>query len=181
MKKIKVEIEGTSSLIMNRFLDKSIADKIKKRSAEVTRIPTEEKIYYTGDKKPYVPSIYIEGCLRESAKQFKIAGKGKATYSKYVGATVSVEPGAIVLDPGKWEPFTIATVNPNTKGRVLTTRPVFNRWSLSFEIICEDDDIAVSTIQDILEYGGKFVGIGDWRPEKKGKYGKFRIVSIKEV
>jgi len=180
MKKINVEIEGTTPLLMNRFLDKQLADKIKKRTGAVKEIPPEEKLYLTEKGKPYVPSLYLEGCLRESAKQFKIPGKGKATYSKIVGATVSVEPGCIVIDGG-WEPFRIAAVNPNTRGRVMVTRPMFNEWSLSFDVICEDESVDINSIQNILEHGGKFVGIGDWRPDKKGKFGKFRIASIKEA
>ena len=36
-------------------------------------------------------------------------------------------------------------------------------------------------MKNILDYGGQYVGIGDWRPEKKGKYGKFIVTSFKEV
>jgi hypothetical protein len=180
MKKINVKVEGTSPLLINRFLDKQIADKAKKRSAEQKDIPAEEKLYLLNGK-PYIPARYFEGCLVDAAKQFKIAGKNKATYSKYVGATVSIEPEAIAIAPAKWEPFTIAAVNPMTAGRMMVTRPRFDKWGAEFQIICEDDDVAVDTMEQILAEGGKFTGIGDWRPAKKGKFGKFRIVEFKEA
>jgi len=31
-------------------------------------------------------------------------------------------------------------------------------------------------IQNLLEAGGMIQGVGDWRPEKGGNYGQFRIV-----
>jgi hypothetical protein len=178
MKNIKVEVEGTTPLLMNRFLDKQIAEKIKKRNAEVKEIPVEEKLY-TIKGKPYIPARYFEACMIEAAKQQKIAGKGKSTYSKYVGATVSVKEEAILIEPGDWEPFVISAVNPMTRGRMIVTRPRFNKWGCSFTVVCEDDDIAVDTMEKILAYGGNFVGIGDWRPDKKGKFGKFRIAEFK--
>lgn len=180
MKKIEIEIEGTSSLLMNRFRDKQISEKTKKRAGEQKEMDVNEKLY-ENNGKPYIPARYLEGCMIEAAKQQKIVGKGKATYSKYVGATIHIEPEAILLDPGKWQPYTIAAVNPMTKGRMVVTRPRFDSWSLSFSVICEDDDISVDTVEKILTYGGQFVGIGDWRPDKKGKFGKFRIVSCKEI
>jgi hypothetical protein len=180
MKKISVKIEGTSPLLMNRFLDKSIKDASKKDSGEKKHLPVEEKLYVV-DGKPYVPSRYLLGALVDAAKQFKIAGKQKATYSKYVGSTIRVEPEAILISPGKWEPFSISAVIPATKGRVMVTRPQFNKWSLDFEILCEDEDISVDTMEKITEQAGKFTGIGDWRPQKKGPYGRFRIVKFEET
>lgn len=181
MKTINMKIEGTSPLLINRFLEKGFGDKVKKRSAETKSIDPKDKLYVLGDGTPYIPSRYLEACLIDAAKQFKIAGKNKATYSKYVGATVRIEPEAIAINPAKWEPFTIAAVNPMTAGRMMVTRPRFNKWGAEFQIICEDDDVAVDTIEQIMAQGGKFTGIGDWRPAKKGKFGKFRIVEFKEA
>jgi len=180
MKEIKIKIEGVSPLLVNRFLDSQIVDKIKKRTGEQKGIPPKDKLYEVNGK-PYLPARYFEACLIEAAKQFKIAGKGKSTYSKYIGATVHIEPEALMLSPNQWEPYTIAAVNPNTRGRMLVTRPRFNEWGTEMTVTCEEDSISTDTIQRIMEYAGRFVGVGDWRPEKKGKFGKFRLVSVKEV
>lgn len=180
MKTIKVEIEGVSPLIVNRFLEKQISDKIKKRSGELKDLAVEDKLYIANGR-PYIPARYLEASMIEAGKQHKIAGKQKATYSKLIGSSVSVSPSAIDLQPNKWTPFTISAVNPMTRGRMIITRPMFESWGLKFTIICENDDISVDTIEKILSYAGQFVGIGDWRPDKKGKYGKFRIALMKEA
>jgi len=67
-----------------------------------------------------------------------------------------------------------------TKGRMMTERPKYNKWSASFEIVLNDESVPVSVINEILEQAGKYVGIGDWRPEKKGMFGKFMITSFKQ-
>ena len=51
---------------------------------------------------------------------------------------------------------------------------------LTFHIIFEDE-ISPAVVKESLEIAGKYVGIGDWRPEKKGKFGKFQVTSFKEA
>jgi hypothetical protein len=68
-----------------------------------------------------------------------------------------------------------------TKGRMMVIRPRFNKWSVQFEIILNDEGVPKEVINEILEHAGKYVGIGDWRPEKKGMFGKFMITSFQEV
>ena len=71
-------------------------------------------------------------------------------------------------------------VIPSTKGRVMRYRPIFKKWKLEFNIDIEDE-IDPNAVKEALEIAGKYVGIGDWRPEKKGKYGKFQVTSFQEV
>ena len=35
-------------------------------------------------------------------------------------------------------------------------------------------------VMEALGIAGRYVGIGDWRPAKKGKFGKFQVVYFKE-
>ena len=56
---------------------------------------------------------------------------------------------------------------------------MFKEWGLKFTVLAEDE-INGATIKEALELAGKYSGLGDWRPEKKGKFGKFQVVSFKE-
>ena len=176
---INVEVEGTSPLLMNRFMDKSIEGSSKKRTGAIMVEEIKDKLYLF-DERPHLPAVYLRNAIVEASKQFKITGKGKSTYSKIVGSTVNVEPEFTPIN-GDYIPFRIAAVNPMTKGRMMVTRPRFNKWALSFQIILNDDGVPTSVISEILEQAGKYVGVGDWRPEKKGMFGKFMITSFKEV
>jgi len=178
MKKIKVVVEGVSPLLYNRFRDTQIDNKIKKRTGSPKEQEIEDKLYMIKGK-PYIPCVYFRNALVEAGKQFKITGKGKSNYSKLIGATVDVLPEAIIND-NSWTPFRIAAVNPMTKGRMMVSRPRMDKWGCEFEIILNDESIDTSTIHEILEHAGKYVGIGDWRPEKKGMFGKFYVKHIEE-
>lgn len=179
MKKISVEINGVSPLLMNRFADKAIEGTSKKRTGAMAEEEIKDKLYLF-DGVPHLPAVYLRNAMTEASKQFKITGKGKSTYSKIVGSTVDVAPEFFEIKGG-YTPFRIAAVNPMTKGRMMVTRPRFDRWSVVFEIVLNDDGVPVSVINEILEHAGKYVGIGDWRPDKKGMFGKFMITSFKEV
>jgi len=176
--KIKVQIEGTTPLLFNRFRDMQIEGKSKKRTGAMAESDIEDKLYLV-DEKICLPAVYLKNCISEASKQFKIVGKGKSTYSKLVASTVDIEPFMIELNAGKYEVFRISAVNPMTRGRMMTERPKFNKWKAEFEIILNDPAVPISVINEILEHAGKYVGIGDWRPQTKGMFGKFLISSFK--
>ena len=177
-KKYEVEIKGISALLMNRFIEGSL-EEVNIRKGEAKQKNPADKLYTNSDGSAYIPSTYIRGALIEAGKSLKIQGKGKSTYSKLIGSTVMVYPDAITINPNKWEPYTITAVNPTTKGRVSVTRPKFNEWGLKFEIIATDD-ISSDKLEIILVEAGRYVGIGDWRPQKKGMFGKFIVTKFEE-
>jgi hypothetical protein len=179
MEKIKVTIEGTTPLLFNRFRDVQIEGKSKKRTGAVAESDIEDKLYLDEEENVCLPSVYLKNSISEASKQFKIVGKGKSTYSKLVASTIEIEPFMILLNTNNYEVFRISAVNPMTRGRMMTERPKFSKWSASFEIVLNDSAIPVSVLNEILEHAGKYVGIGDWRPQTKGMFGKFMITSFK--
>ena len=180
MEKIRVTIEGTTPILFNRFRDVAIEGKSKKRTGAMAESDIEDKLYQDDNGKTQIPSVYLKNCITEASKQFKIVGKGKSTYSKLVASTVDIEPFMIDLKAGKYEIFRISAVNPMTGGRMMVERPRYTKWGASFEIIINDPAVPVSVVQEILEHAGKYVGIGDWRPQKKGMHGKFAISEFKK-
>ena len=75
----------------------------------------------------------------------------------------------------------MSAVNPMTKGRMMVTRPKFDEWKLEFNVKFNEDDIPIEVMKNIIDYAGQYVGIGDWRPDKKGQFGKFITTKFEEV
>jgi len=175
--KYSVSIKGVSPLLMNRFLPAELLEtKVKRGSTK--DVSVEDKLYVTEDGEPYVPSTYIRNSLIEAGKSIRIKGRGKSTYSKLLGSSLIVQPDNIIINSSTgWESFTVTAVNPTTKGRMMVTRPMFKDWKLSFEAVVLDD-IPEEVFRDILDEAGRYVGIGDWRPAKKGMYGKFIVTKL---
>ena len=133
-------------------------------------------MYADEEGKLYQPSDHIERSMAIAAAQFKIQGKRGATYSKLVGSTVEVYPFAIPHKHQEWEvdarPVRIQ------KARIIRYRPWLAKWELDFELRLMDDQLDTSVIKQILDHAGLYVGIGDWRPDTKGKYGKFMVTKF---
>ena len=181
MNEYSVTIEGTTPLLFNRFIEASISSKTKKRAGATKDVVVEDKLYKDGKGKICIPSTWIYGSLIESAKNFKIPGKRTATYSRLVGSTIQINPEMFEMFPQNWEPYTISAVNPATRGRIMTTRPRFNKWKVTFNIIFNEDDLPLEVIKNVIDYAGNYVGIGDWRPAKKGQFGKFIVTKFEEA
>jgi len=182
MKTYKVEIEGISPLLMNRP-SAMIGDisKDKKAFKDDAEEMANSKLYINSKGELYQPATHLYGSLIEAGKHKKVVGKGKATYSKIVGYAVQINPFEIKHVIQDWEIFSILAVNPNTKGRNLLHRPILKQWKLKFEVIFDESEIAPSIMKELFEIAGKVAGIGDWRPAKKGPYGKFHISEWKEL
>jgi len=182
MKTYNVTIEGITPLLMNRpsMLIGDIS-KDKKPSSDDYKAQAEGKLYLNDKKKLYQPSTHITGALIEAGKHKKVVGKGKATYSKIVGYAVQLEQYEIEHKNQKWEVFTCLAVNPNTRGRNPLSRPMLKKWELNFDVTFDDTEIAPSIMKELFDIAGRIVGIGDWRPAKKGFYGKFQVTNWKEA
>jgi len=184
MKTYNITIEGTSPLLMNRPSQLDIGDKSKTSKRE-TQSPVEiaeAKLYKDAEGKIYLPATWFQGCIVEAGKQKKMMGKGsaKATYSKVCGSSVEINPFEIVIKE-KWSVFSILAVNPTTRGKNVLHRPKFDKWNANFEVTFEEEAIEVPVMKEIFDIAGRVVGVGDWRPAKKGRFGKFQVTSWKEA
>lgn len=179
----KATIKGKTPLLMNRpsaLIGDISEGKTKGSDLRIPKEQAKEKLYQI-EETLYQPSTHLRGCLIEAGKEFSVKGKGKATYSKIIGYSVEVNPMEIPHKKTKWEVFSILTVNPNTKGRSMTHRPMFRDWELEFNITFNEAIIHPDVLKEILDTAGKIVGIGDWRPAKKGTFGKFDVVKFEKL
>lgn len=84
--------------------------------------------------------------------------------------------------------LSVSAINHNTNAkyggaRIMTHRPFIKLpWELRFVFELDTDVIgldvnktSIKQLEDAWRFAGKMVGIGCWRPEKKGLYGKFEI------
>jgi len=181
MKKYKVEITGITPLLQNKPEQYGFDEQwVEKKASTDWEKESLKKLYVDSDGNIYQPATHIDRALIEAGKKIKVKGQGKATYSKLFGSMISVEEIEILHKIPKYETYKTLVVIPSTKGRIMRYRPMFKKWALEFHIEAEDE-IAKEVIREALDIAGKYVGIGDWRPEKKGKFGKFQVTSFKEI
>ena len=180
MKRVKVTVLGVTALLMNKPKEYEGDSNVKINN---TAIETEQAIrdkVYTLDGVVYQPATHFWRSLINAGKDLQVKGKGKATYSKLFGSMVQVIPEAIEHKKQDFDVFITRVVNPSTKGMMMSKRPRLKEWELDFELLVEDE-IPLDVLKEGLERAGKYVGVGDWRPEKKGIHGKFQVTSFQEA
>lgn len=173
-----VEIKGTSPLLMHRFSGGEEEGKKTKKKAETTKEnDVKDTLYILPDGKLYQPAEGIRQSIIEAGKSFKV---GRSNLSKVAASFVHVEPEAIIHLNQKWSTDRRAVVIPSTRGRVMRNRGRLDSWGLKFQMkILDADEISGNSVHQMLDHAGKYIGIGDYRPQKKGMYGTFSVISFK--
>lgn len=66
-------------------------------------------------------------------------------------------------------------------GADLRYRPEFTEWSTTVEVTYVKSMLTRDSVVSLIEAGGLGVGVGEWRPEKKGDFGTFMIDQTRDI
>ncbi|MGP1681195.1 MAG: hypothetical protein ACTS8S_02565 [Giesbergeria sp.] len=181
---INCSIEGTSPLLLNNFTDEAqMAASNGTRASTVgskgtPREQAERKLYKSNDGGFIMPQPNLFRCVIDAGKYFK-AGKSKVTtmQSSLIPACLDIEGVEIpIIAKEPWEVDTRAVRIPSTGGRILAHRPKFNNWRLTFTMRLDDSVMSPELLREIIDAAGSRIGLGDFRPDRKGPFGKFVVV-----
>jgi hypothetical protein len=189
--KLHVEISGVTSLLMNRFnIDEQ---QVKVKEKNLTPRESAKKVCYEDEEgKLYYPTMNIFACIIEAGK-FHKDGKIKITTARssiipagliiegetvYFKDTSNKESGEI--EKQTWEVDSRAVVVPSTGGRIVCHRPRLDNWCLSFTLILDTKMFSPKLVRTIVDDAGCKVGLGDFRPARKGIFGRFVVTNWQE-
>jgi hypothetical protein len=167
IKRIAVEMTGQTALLMHRFPMEPIEAIEKKTPQEQAEIAA----YRDPDTgNLYVAGIAVQRSFINSATYSK--GKGRASLQKQAAACLMVFPERIDLGVKNYLIDSRPIVVPATKGRVIRHRPRLDAWIVKFEIEYDDTLLKESEVRRIVDDAGQRVGFLDFRPERKGPFGR---------
>lgn len=180
--KLDIEITGTTPLLMNRFNIDEQQTKVKEKN--LTPRESAQKVCYEDEKgKLYYPTTNIYACIIEAGK-FHKDGKNKITTqrSSLIPAGVMIEGETIFFkEPQTWEVDSRAVVVPSTGGRIVCHRPRLDKWCLQFTLLLDTKMFSPKLVRIIVDDAGTKVGLGDFRPARKGIFGRFVVTNWKET
>jgi hypothetical protein len=176
MEIIDVRIEGTTPILSH-----NPAGMAMRKPGKASQIPTPEEealasCYWTEDKSSIgCPADNIKASMIVAAPAYKIGPKTKA--APYVAGSVSLKPDLI---PFNTKEYVIDTRRAVVQRQgILRSRAKLNTWALDFEMVLDEDFLEACTnpevLKDILAEAGRRVGLLDFRPQRKGWFGKFRV------
>ena len=180
MRKAICTLSSVTRYSQSRYIDKSLKDRDETHADFEKRI-WREKLHTNKDGEVVIPPMQFKKCLAFAAKykSQQIPGKGMATYTKHFNAGVlCTEPlrtGVMKGDClGEW----LLLKPPGQQGAVEKCMPYIDDWSGDVEFLVLDDCIPEDVFELTLVDGGSFIGLGRFRPERGGYYGRFSVDKI---
>lgn len=182
-----VPIVGTTPLIVHRFSEKAkrqMLDNMQgRKSPKQAKNPEAEyeaAFYRLGDGGFGFPSLafkaatvggarFYSGVTMTALKQFmylrgEVGDDGRAL--------TRIEGDAVMRED-------VVTVGRN--GSDLRYRPQFSEWRATLEVTYVTSALTRGSVLSLIDAGGMGVGVGEWRPEKDGDFGTYRVDPAREI
>lgn len=179
-------LESSSPYSQSRAHD---APKLDRETADAHEQRTwrEKCHYFAESRRLYIPPMAFKMGLDRTAKYFgkQIPGKGKSTYTKhFLSGVLCTDPipirGTVDEIPGE----TILANADGVRGsgkRVKRTFPRIDHWKAPVIFAVLDDTITRAVFEETLAENGQFTGIGRFRPENGGFYGRYSVEKVEWV
>lgn len=188
LQKIKVEtatitVKGLSPLIMHRWSEKArkeMLDKQMKKTVKKEAKDPEEQfkasVYYLEDGRLGFPADAFKKAMIRGAKQIGLVMTDARTSFFVHGEYCTRDDRELVPIEGDLQPREdMVRLNGSTsdirfRGQVVS-------WSADLRVSYNSSVTSFDQIVNMLHAAGYGVGVGEWRPEKDGTFGRFEVVA----
>jgi hypothetical protein len=169
-----IRLRGTSPLICHRWSEKAIKIMLDKQmgKASTGKARKDPQADYEGSLYPFKAGYGFPTIA------FKAAA---VTAGKYAEAKMTFLRGAFHIDgelveiKGKPRPREdMVRVGMGTAD--IRYRAEFPEWEVALPIRYNAKAINIEQLANLFRIAGFGVGIGEWRPEKDGQFGRFEVV-----
>ena len=171
---IRLRLVGTSPLIVHKWSEKAkkqMLDKQMKRASQgkAAKDPDQD----------YRESLYIrdDGTYGFPAVAFKAAAVRAGTYCEmkmvFLRGAFHVEGDLVHVEGEPQRREDMVRVGMGTAD--IRYRAEFADWSALLRVEFNARAVSEEQVVNMIEVAGFSVGVGDWRPEKDGDHGRFRV------
>lgn len=181
MNLVTFRVVGISPLLMNSAAAFNEADDGKARTRRSIPPPAEEAeagTYRLDNSALGFPAAAFKKTVVSAAKGRKVGRLGlPGIVLASVFETTELLP---LFHPDTGDPLydyviDIRGARPQGQGMVRRARPRLDAWACDVEFEYDEELISAELLADLLARGGRNVGIGNFRPEKSGRYGRFEV------
>jgi len=184
--KIKVKVQGMEpGLLMQRLSPEILGEDGSVKPSDIdeegNKISVEEqvkkKLYQHPNGDLFIPIANIQECIRRGGSITE--GTSGADVSRNAYVLTPIELGST-----KYEVFSIPGRRSGRNGApYMIHRPLMRDWSGEFVIDLDQLRLDREKLKTAIEYAGKKMGFGSWRPGlgKGGGYGRFKVIGFEEM
>ena len=176
--KTNVTIEGIGmGILFNNPIGMSEVNKSSKKVILSAEKAARRSAYWNADKTELVfPAWNLHQGLVYAASGLKNPQNRKTALAPYVAGDVEILPDSLGFGTDKYQIDSRRAVIQ--RNGIIRHRAWLPTWRLSFDVQWEESTLGKDKdiILEIVTICGERIGIGDYRPQKKGPFGKFRII-----
>lgn len=188
MKIAKVRLTGITPYSQSKNIDPLEYPKKPKETHDDAEIRLwRHRMHVNSDGLVTIPQTCFTSCIKASAKrlQLQVPGKGKTQYTKYFEAGLDAESDMVLSIKAADVPGERLLVpsdgRPGGGKRIYKMFPRIENWSGPMTFFILDDIITEPVFTQVLRSAGILVGIGRFRPENRGYYGRFRVDAVEWI
>ena len=125
----------------------------------------------------YIPATCFMSALIGAGVFMKLDGKRQISTAKasILGGMLQIEQYQLDLDTPGWEVDIQQGRNPNGAEAVCIIRPRFDKWAFDASCVVDLDLLPADRYRELFDIAGTRVGLLDFRPAKKGTFGRFKF------
>lgn len=187
MRTIIAKLRSTSPISFSRYYAQEVPKESRETDQDYEERSWRHRLHTRADGTVFIPPFAFKNCLDAAAKYLgrQIPGKGKSTYTKHFVSGVLVrEPLALNIKKqqvrGEWR-HVPADGQPGGAKRVLKCFPIIASWSGEVTFTVLDQIVTAEVLKEHLDVAGQFIGLGSFRPQNRGIYGRFAVDSVREL
>lgn len=172
-----IHVNGTSPLICHRWSEKAKKQMLDKQMKRATKAKEAKD-----PEQDYQESLYPlpDGGYGFPAVAFKAAAVRAGTYGDltmtFLRGAFHVA-GELVKIDGTPQPRE-DMVRLNGKTADIRYRGEFSEWSAAVPVELNTSVLSIEQLVNLFTIAGFAVGVGEWRPEKNGQYGRFAVNTV---
>ena len=188
IRQVVVEIKGLTPVILHRWSDKAKKDmldkqmkKTPKKEAKEPEQQFEDAKYKFDDGRLGFPADGFKKSMIRGAKQLGLTMTDMRTGFFVHGEYCSREDKELIEIKGNCEMREDMVRIGGGQGKTsdIRYRPQVKNWSAKLHISYNANITTLDYIVNMLNAAGYGVGVGDWRPERDGIFGRFEVISAK--
>ena len=188
---VTLKIKSTSPLIQHAWdakaremmLAKMQGKKTKDRAIRVPQEDASAATYLTSDGRYCIPGMALKSAIITAAHKDLGVDKVLVRKALFLKCTATDASGGMPMIP-------IITDDPIMREdcvRVgmgstdLRYRPQFNSWTAQVTFEIDAELLQPGDLITLINRAGFGVGVGEWRPEKDGEFGRFEVDMSEDV
>ena len=176
-----LDTRSAISLEIQEIARKKGSNRTQADDDRIAGLECQRSLWLDESGTPCIPYGAIRGCIEQAARKLKQGPQVREGLIVDMVEPLSFDKkryGNSLEEWGKTTQFRVPVVVQ--RSRIIRTRAKFDTWECVFFVETDPELVDKTQLANWLDIAGRRIGLGDWRPQKSGHYGRFETVSIKE-